>query len=338
MRASLRALSFARTIAFALAVALPLLACDSTDPAPQAPTLDAAIAAQGNLTLLSTALGATGLDAVLRSPEAELTVFAPTDAAFAALLQALGITAEQLLALDGIDGVLLYHATTGSVRAGDLSAGQTVTTARPSGAATFRIVASGSGFGIDTNGDGQANARIVTTNIEASNGVVHIIDNVLIPSDFMAGPSENLAEVVGGREDLTVLTTALGATGLDAALAGDDELTVFAPTDAAFAALLSALGISAAELLALDGIDGVLLYHVTSGSVRAGDISVGQTVTTARPAGAATFRVVSASGGGLGIDTNGDGQADARIVTTDIEASNGVVHIIDAVLLPPDFG
>jgi transforming growth factor-beta-induced protein len=185
MRAPLRALSLARTIAFALAVALPLLACDSAETTQPAPTLDAAIASQSNLTVLSTALGASGLDAVLRSPETELTVFAPTDAAFGALLQALGITAEQLLALDGIDGVLLYHATSGSVRAGDLSAGQTVTTARPAGAATFRIVAtSGGSFGIDTNGDGQADARIVTTNIEASNGVVHVIDAVLLPPDF----------------------------------------------------------------------------------------------------------------------------------------------------------
>jgi len=320
-----------------LAALLTFSACDSADPIAPSASVDAVIAARSDLSVLSTALAATNLDAALRSPSEQYTVFAPTDAAFTALLGALGISAEQLLALDGIDGVLLYHVVPGTVRAADLSVGQSVTTARGEGAATFTVVAVPGGLGLDVNGDGQADARIIATDINASNGVVHVIDAVLVPTDFGDDtPQENLAEVVSGRDDLTVLTTALGATGLDAALSGDGEYTVFAPTDAAFTALLGALGISAEQLLGLDGIDGVLLYHVVEGTVLAGDLSAGQEVTTLRSNGENAFTVVAA-GSGFGLDVSGNGQADALITTTDLRASNGVVHVIDAVLVPTDF-
>jgi transforming growth factor-beta-induced protein len=323
----------------ALAIALSLSACDSADPAGPQQNLAQLIDSRTDLTILTAAVGEADLGGVLASSDNTFTVFAPTDAAFQALLTATGLAAGDLLASDLLADILLYHVTTGRVLAGDLSAGQTVTSARPAGAATFTVVAAAGGFGLDTNGDGQADARITTTNLEASNGVVHIIDAVLVPQDIDLGPGPdaNLAETVAGRDDLTVLTTALGATGLDAVLAdAGTEYTVFAPTDAAFVALLGALQLTAEELLALDGIDGVLLFHVTAGTVLAGDLSAGQTVTTARASGANTFTIVSVNGG-FGIDVNGDGTADALITEADVLATNGVVHILDAVLVPTDF-
>lgn len=326
-------------LVLALALSLSLGACDSSDPSmPQPATLAELLDSTPQLSTLNAAVSAAGLDEALADAQASLTVFAPTNAAFEAALAATGLTAEELLASEALTDILLYHVVAGEVLAGSLAAGQTVTTARASGANTFTIVASGGGFGIDVSGNGQADAQITTTDIRASNGVVHLIDGVLVPSDIdLVGPTENLAETVAGREDMTTLTAALGATGLDAVLAdGSTEFTVFAPTDAAFEALLAALDITAEQLLALDGIDGVLLYHVTTGTVLAGDLSAGQTVTTARASGVSTFTIV-ASGGGFGIDVNGDGQADAQITETDILATNGAVHVLDAVLVPTDF-
>lgn len=324
--------------ALVLVASLGLVACDSDDPDLDArPSIAALLQTTAELSTLNAAVSAAGLTATLDG-NTNYTVFAPTNSAFASLLDALDISAEQLLALDGIDGVLLYHVTAGTVFSTELSAGQTVTTARPEGAATFTIVQAGSGFGIDTSGDGQANARITTEDIEARNGVVHLIDAVLLPPDFMADDEPGtLDAVIAGRSDLSVLTTALGATGLTSVLANtESEFTVFAPTDDAFTTLLTSLDLTAEQLLALTGIDGVLLYHVTAGTVLSTDLSAGQTVTTARVNGEATFTVVAADGG-FGIDTTGNGEADALITTVDIAAENGVVHVIDAVLVPSDF-
>jgi uncharacterized surface protein with fasciclin (FAS1) repeats len=128
---------------------------------------------------------------------------------------------------------------------------------------------------------------------------------------------------------LSTLEAAVIEAGLDDDLAGPGPFTVFAPTDAAFAAALEALNLTAAELLASPNLASILQLHVASGDFEADDLSAGQAVTTLN----GTVTIVAA-GGGLGIDTDADGAADARIVTTDIEASNGVVHKIDAVLLP----
>lgn len=321
-----------------LAISLGLTGCDSTDADtdPQQ-NLAQLVSSRADLSILTAAVVEAELDGVLASSANTFTVFAPTDAAFAALLAAADLEAGDLLASEALADILLYHVTTGRVRAGDLSAGQNVTTARPDGATTFTVVAAAGGFGIDTSGDGQANAIITTTDLAASNGIVHIIDAVLVPGDIDLAPASDLAATVSERDDLTVLTAALGATGLDAVLADESaEYTVFAPTDAAFTALLAALDLTAAELLALDGIDGVLLFHVTAGTVLAGDLSAGQTVTTARASGENTFTVVAANGG-FGIDVNGDGVADALITEADIRATNGAVHILDAVLVPTDF-
>ena len=129
---------------------------------------------------------------------------------------------------------------------------------------------------------------------------------------------------------LSTLEQAVIEADLDDDLNGDGPFTVFAPTDAAFAAALEALDITAAELLARSDLAAILQLHVASGVFEAEDLSAGQTVTTLN----GEVEIV-ATNGGLGIDVDADGQADARIVATDIEASNGVVHKIDAVLLPP---
>jgi uncharacterized surface protein with fasciclin (FAS1) repeats len=141
-----------------------------------------------------------------------------------------------------------------------------------------------------------------------------------------ASGDSTIFDVVEGADDFSILELALEETGLDAVLDGDDQYTVFGPTDAAFAALLEALDATPAELLARDDLETILLYHVTEGrryapsilNPAAVEMLAGGTVTTE------------------GTELN-DGQA--SIVTDpperfDIEAANGVIHTIDGVLLP----
>ncbi|NNF57626.1 MAG: fasciclin domain-containing protein [Rhodothermaceae bacterium] len=164
--------------------------------------------------------------------------------------------------------------------------------------------------------------RIISTDIIADNGVVHLIEGVLTtPLDIV-----DTATIQGFGN----LVAALDVAELDDDLMGDGPFTVFAPTDQAFEEAATALGTDIAGLLALDNLDEILLYHVVSGSVLASNLSDGLDVMTLN---GASFTVLLNSG--AAIDTDGDDAADATITATDLEVGNGVIHVIDAVLLPP---
>ena len=326
-----------RSTLLTAALALPLLAgCDSSDPnfttptpAPaDDPTIAELVIQAGDLTTLEAAVVEAGLAGAL-SGDGPFTVFAPTDAAFASLLAELGVTADQLLARDDLADILRLHVLANTaVMSGDLAAGQTVTTLNGQ---TLTVVAVGGGFGLDTEDEGsEADARIVAADIEASNGVVHKIDGVLLPAMPMADPT--ITDLVVASNDLTTLEAAVIEAGLADALAGDGPFTVFAPTDAAFQALLDALGVTPEELLARDDLAAILQLHVLANTlVFSGDLAAGATVQTLN----GESLTVVAVDGGFGLDTDDEGdEADARIVAADIEAANGVVHKIDAVLLP----
>lgn len=272
----------------------------------------------------------------LSDPEAQLTVFAPTDAAFAALAEALGEEAFAGILADqaALTGILLFHVLDGAVMSADVVAA---------------LEANDGAFSVPTlNGqyadiaeemgaiyvDG-APLNLEMLDIAASNGVVHVIDAVMVPE------ARTLAEIVvesAGAEtpEFTTLLAAVSAADpavLEALSDPEAELTVFAPTDAAFAVLAEALGEEAFAAVLADtaGLSGILLYHVVPGVVRSGDLlglleeNMGAlTVTTANGA-EVTF---TATEDGVFIN-------DAQIVVTDIDAANGVIHVIDAVILPP---
>jgi uncharacterized surface protein with fasciclin (FAS1) repeats len=140
-----------------------------------------------------------------------------------------------------------------------------------------------------------------------------------------ASAEQTIAEIAAGNPDFSILVAALQKTGLDAVLASDDaQYTVFAPTNAAFEALLDALDATPAELLARDDLATILKYHVTRGRRYAPSI-VNPAPVKMLAGGKVTTDGTTLNGGGLG---------GAEIVATDIEASNGVVHVIDGVLLP----
>ncbi len=259
--------------------------------------------------LLEAAVGAAGLVDALNG-EGPFTVFAPTDDAFIALAGALGVSAEDLLALPELSDILLYHVIGAQVLSTDLVDGATATTLL------------GEDVTVTINDDGIFinDAQVIVADIETDNGVVHVIDAVLlVPEPY------TVVDVIVNSDVHTLLEAAVGAAGLVDALNGEGPFTVFAPTDDAFIALAGALGVSAEDLLALPELADILLYHVVGAQVLSTDLSDGATATTLNGADVT-----------VEIDCAGDIFInDAQVTVADIVTDNGVVHVIDAVLLPP---
>jgi transforming growth factor-beta-induced protein len=256
----------------------------------------------GRFTTLVAALQAAGLVEALQG-DGPFTVFAPTDDAFAALPEG---TVEALLAdIPALTDVLLYHVVEGKVMAADVVELNTALTLE------------GQYLDIQVM-DGKVmidNAEVIITDIEASNGVIHVVDTVLLPE------SRDIVDIAVEDGRFTTLVAALQAAGLVEALQGDGPFTVFAPTDDAFAALPE--GTVEALLADIPALTDVLLYHVVEGKVMAADVVELSSASTL-----------------LGQDISisvMDGKVmvnESQVIITDIEASNGVIHVIDAVLLP----
>lgn len=273
--------------------------------------VDTAVAA-GNFTTLTTALKAAGLVDTLRGP-GPFTVFAPTDAAFAQLPAG---TLESLLANpDQLRAVLTYHVVAGQVTAADVVKLHSATTVE--------------GEDVTINAaDGMVrinDATVTTADIMASNGVIHVVDSVLLPPSMTSQPTMPTADIVDtavAAGDFTTLATALKAAGLVDTLKGPGPFTVFAPTDAAFAKL--PLGTLDSLLANPDQLRAVLTYHVVAGADSAADVSQLQQAATVQGEDV----LIQAADGIVQIN-------DATVTQADIMASNGIIHVIDTVLLPP---
>jgi transforming growth factor-beta-induced protein len=256
-------------------------------------------AGAGQFNTLVKAVGAAGLVDTLKGP-GPFTVFAPTDDAFAKLPKG---TVESLLKLENrakLVDILTYHVVPGRIvakQAAELPKADTV---------------QGSSVLISAE-DGNvrvAGAKVIKADIDASNGVIHVIDSVIMPKDIVA-----TAEADG---QFKTLLAAAKAAGLVNALKGEGPLTVFAPTDDAFAALPDG---TVADLLRPENRDrlaAILKYHVV-----AGEISLGGR------------RSKTLQGSQLDIRPTGSFRVnEANVLLADIRATNGVVHVVDRVLLP----
>ena len=273
----------------------------------------AEIAVDGGFNTLVAALDAADLVETLSS-DGTFTVFAPTDDAFAALPE--GMLEELLADPETLKQILLYHVV------GDVVMAETVITLDEAETLEGSMVA------IDVV-DGNVflnDSQVTSTDIEASNGVVHVIDKVLVPgmqeaaSNEMLEESKSIAEiaVAGG---FNTLVAALSAADLVETLSGDGAFTVFAPTDDAFAALPE--GMLEGLLADTESLTQILLYHVV------GDVVMADTVVTLDEA-------ETLEGSKVDIEVV-DGKVfvnDSQVTSTDIEASNGVIHVIDKVLVP----
>ncbi len=267
------------------------------------------------LSILVEAVTAADLAGTLSAP-GPYTVFAPTNDAFAALLAELGVTKDQLLANKPLlTAVLKYHVLAGRVPAAQVPLGKAIT---PLEGGIFKIDQVDGA--LRTTDGRNRSGRIVQTDVEASNGVIHVIDKVLLPAD------KSLVQTVLATPALSILGEAVVAAGLVDTLNGTGPFTVFAPTNDAFAALLAELGVTKDQLLANKPLlTQVLTYHVLAGRVLKADVPVNTPITTVQ---GGTFSVSPA----LSI-TDQRGRS-AAIVATDVLASNGVAHVIDKVILP----
>jgi uncharacterized surface protein with fasciclin (FAS1) repeats len=260
----------------------------------------------GKFNTLAAALKAAGLIEALQG-DGPFTVFAPTDDAFAKLPAG---TVEKLLKPENkamLTAILTYHVVPGSVAASEVVNLATATTLN------------GQRLDITTNADGVMidNARVIATDITCSNGVIHVIDSVILPKQ------ENLLETAVSAGSFGTLAAAVEAAGLAEALSGEGPFTVFAPTDDAFAALPAGTVESLLKPENKHKLAAILKYHVVSGRIYANEALDAQSAATLQGE-MVRVRLI-------------DGQLrvnDAKVIATDIDTSNGVVHVIDRVIMP----
>lgn len=269
----------------------------------------------GNFTTLVAALEATGLDETLANTDANFTVFAPTDAAFALLPEG---TVEALLAdTETLSNILTYHVIADKVDAATAisSAGSKVT------------MVNGDSVGLSLDDDNLLvnTVTVTSADIMADNGIIHVIDAVLMPPTDKGMPTANIVETAVAAGTFNTLVAALQATNLDAVLADESKMyTVFAPTDDAFA-MLGEETIN--TLLAnTDVLSSILLQHVVMGEV--------DSVTAFTLNG---MEAETASGAKLPASINSETDSlmfgGAKVVTKDIHTTNGIIHVIDAVIV-----
>ncbi len=257
----------------------------------------------GRFTTLVAALDAAGLVETLQG-DGPFTVFAPTDDAFAQLPAG---TVDALLAdIPTLTNILLYHVVAGAVPSSDVVNLTSATTVQG------QPVMISTSDGVAVNG-----ANVVIPDIIASNGIIHVIDAVILP------PTADIVETAVADGRFTTLVAAVQAAGLVETLQSPGPFTVFAPTDAAFARLPA--GTVESLLGNIPALTDVLTYHVVSGRVFAGDV-VGLSSAPSVQGAEIAIGVMNGS-----VTLNGG----SNVVITDILTTNGVIHVIDAVILPP---
>lgn len=308
-------------IMLALSFTAVLFSCKKDEtPAPSNTITDIVVSGSSFSTLEAAVLKAN-LQATL-SGTGPFTVFAPDDAAFTAS----GITSATLNSLTPaqVQSILLYHTIGAKILAADVPAGPNAKVITASGDSVF-VTKNASGVYI--NG-----IKVNTADVAADNGVIHTIGKVLIPA---AG---NIVEtaVAGGLDSLvkavTRATTAPGGDPTLAATLSNAKLTVFAPTNAAFTQLLGALTLTNINDIPIATLLAVLRYHVVGGRAFSSDLSNGSLPMLA--GGNSTINLSNGTGGGPTITGNGNGSNKSNITATNIVCRNGVVHLIDRVLIP----
>lgn len=329
---------------FSLAMAFVLLAAavsfSSVNVRAQDKKLTIAEIAAGNkdLTTLVAALKATGLDTVLADPTVgPYTVFAPTNAAFEAAFKALGTTPEKLLA-DPVmtGGILLYHVVPGAIKSDVVLSLNGAKVATALWNETLSITVADKKVKVNAS-------NVTAVDIEASNGVIHVVDAVLVPKDatgnfkLLADASTTFNKVE--KDIIGVASAADGEKTLVAAVSASKDVvaylttknnsfTVFAPSDTAFANAFKILKIEPATLLAdTKTLNTVLAYHVLPWPYPASVLAKydGVIIGTSLPNTAVLITVKDGK-----VLVNG-----ATVTTADVNAKNGVIHVIDDVLIPP---
>lgn len=305
-----------------LALAGTLAGCggddDDDQPVPRQGNI-AEVAREQNFNALLAAVTKAGIGGTLADANAQLTVFAPTDQAFADLARRLGFADAtamvNALPASALQSILSYHVLGSKKLSADLAAGgATQATTYNFANAPARLNFDFSS-GVKITDAALTTATVATANVAASNGVIHAIDKVLIPPGVL-----NVVQMAQANPQFSSLVGAVVTANLQSTLGGSGPFTVFAPTNAAFAA--------APQNLNATQLRTVLTYHVLPSQVLSTQIPFGTPVATV-----AGQNLVFTAGTPPTIrDTTA---VQARIRAVDVRASNGVIHVIDKVLMPP---
>jgi len=303
---------------WAVLLMLPLLfvACSNDDEMEPEPPVEEPkniveyAAGDANFSTLVEALTKAELVATLEQ-DGPFTVFAPTNAAFTAA----GIDVDATSKED-LQTVLLYHVLGAKVLAGDLTDNQqtyTTTASTNADGDQYSLLIERAGANVTLNGS----AMVTTADVDLTNGVIHVIDEVLAPLNVVGHAQAN--------SNFTTLVGALAAADGDLVnvLSGDGPFTVFAPVNSAFAEIQTVV-----DGLTTEQLSKVLTYHVAAGNTRAGDLSNPTTVTTVN----GEEFTINIDGSSVSItDANG---GVANIILTDVQGTNGVIHVLDKVIIP----
>jgi uncharacterized surface protein with fasciclin (FAS1) repeats len=236
------------------------------------------------------------------------TVFAPTNTAFTNALAALKITKAQLLAKDDLADILKYHVLPVKVPSSALQASQTPTTVQG-----LKVMVTKTGSAVKF-----ASATVTSADITCDNGIIHVIDKVVLP------PTLNIVQTAAASPDFSVLVEAVKKANLVDTLSGTGKFTLFAPTNAAFVDALAALKITKVQLLARSDLADILKYHVLQGEVTSSALKASQTPATVQG------QKVKVTKAGAVVKF-----ASATVTSADLGCSNGVIHTINKVVLPP---
>lgn len=304
---------------FALVMSSSLIvSCNKDDESPMIPkTGNIVEVASGNpdFSILVAAVKRAGLVDVLSSA-GPFTVFAPTNAAFESLLTELGVAKLEDIPVETLKSVLLYHVISGKVPASAVATGYVPTNSNGVGGNKLSLYVEKTGSAVKL--DNRSN--VTATDISASNGVIHVIDKVLLPNDVVGTALAN--------PNFSILVQAVVKAGLVDALKGLNGATLFAPTNDAFVSLLSELGFASLDDVPVAALTNILLYHVIGAPVKAADVKTGY-ASTLSPAQSKTVSLfLQKNGSAVKIDNR------ASVVVADVISTNVIIHAIDKVILP----
>ena len=313
---------------FLLLFSVSIISCDNDDNDDQTEqvvlTIVQIAAQEPDLSILVEALMAADGDLTTTLSGGNFTVLAPTNDAFAEFLSANGFASLDEVPTDVLSNILLNHVITGEVVSTDLTtagSGYTTTNATNMDGDNLSLYFSTTD-GVEFNGQ----SSVVLANIGAINGIVHKVDAVIgLPTVVTFATSNPMFETLVAaltREDLTT-----DYVSVLSSVASPSPFTVFAPTNEAFGSLLTEIGMDSLSEIPVDLLTSTLNTHVVaSANVRSGDLTQGMAVSTLGDG-----LTVSLDAGPQLIDLN---DRVANIITVDVQAYNGVVHVIDKVVLP----
>jgi len=300
--------------ALALATMVLISSCnkDEEEPIPETlPSIVEIATSTDDFSILVEALTKADLVTALQG-DGPFTVFAPTNQAFENLFSKLGVDGIDDLSAEALTPILLYHVVAADAKSSSLTTSYVETlnaTAPSNNSVSLFVEVEG---GVMLNGM----STVSTADVEASNGVIHIIDEVLLPP--------TVVDFAISNPNFSILVEAVSKAGLVEALSAEGPFTIFAPTNEAFEALFAELNVSGVADLSAEALTPILLYHVVSGNVTSSMVSTGMVPTLNTEASLD----IMASEAGVTINES------TNVVAVDVQGTNGVIHVIDKVLLP----